>query len=506
MLQAAGHRAVAAGNVGTSLADVVTEPEPYEVVAVELSSFQLHWSSTIVPFAAVVLNVAAHHLDWHGTLRGVRGRQGADLRAGDVAIGNADDGGRRGRMAQPRPARAGRCSGSASPGPASSAWPAASWSTGRSAGGEPAASGSPPCRPVGRDPAARPGRPRRTTSPTRSRRRRWPAPTACRAGAVGAGLRGVPARPAPDQPGRQRRRGPLRRRLQGDQPARRRRRRSPPTTRSSGSPAGCSRARTVTWTTWSARRGRPAARRRAVRRRPGHDRAPRWRDTRRDVPVVEVAGTDTGAMDLGGQGRGRAGRARAIPCCSPRRRSRSTCSATTRRAGTRSRAAVRRLAARAVSAAGLRPRAAAALSPLDRPLTSYYLILGTSGLLLALGLVMVLSTSSALQLDSGRPPYCVFVKQLLGAAVGLAGDVAARAAAAAAAAGRRVPAAAGGDRRADPGAGVRDDRARRRALDHGRPASRSSRRSSPSWRCCCGAPTCWPARRSSGSSTTGGRC
>ncbi len=73
-----------------------------------------------------------------------------------------------------------------------------------------------------------------------------------------------------------------------------------------------------------------------------------------------------------------------------------------------------------MSAAGLRPRAPAALSPLDRPLTSYYLILGTSGLLLAIGLVMVLSTSSASQLDAGGSPYSIFGKQLLGAAVGLA--------------------------------------------------------------------------------------
>ncbi len=73
-----------------------------------------------------------------------------------------------------------------------------------------------------------------------------------------------------------------------------------------------------------------------------------------------------------------------------------------------------------MSAAGLRPRAAAALAPLDRPLTSYYLIMGTSGLLLAVGLVMVLSTSSASQLDSGGSPYSVFVKQLFGALAGLA--------------------------------------------------------------------------------------
>jgi UDP-N-acetylmuramoylalanine--D-glutamate ligase len=65
MLAAAGHRSIAAGNVGTPILAAVTDPEPYPVVAVELSSFQLYWSSTVVPLAAVVLNIAAHHLDWH---------------------------------------------------------------------------------------------------------------------------------------------------------------------------------------------------------------------------------------------------------------------------------------------------------------------------------------------------------------------------------------------------------------------------------------------------------
>jgi len=91
MLTAAGHRAIAAGNVGTSLADVVTEAVPYEVVAVELSSFQLHWSMTIEPFAAVVLNVAAHHLDWHGSVEAYAADKARIFGPGTIAIGNADD-------------------------------------------------------------------------------------------------------------------------------------------------------------------------------------------------------------------------------------------------------------------------------------------------------------------------------------------------------------------------------------------------------------------------------
>jgi cell division protein FtsW len=56
---------------------------------------------------------------------------------------------------------------------------------------------------------------------------------------------------------------------------------------------------------------------------------------------------------------------------------------------------------------------------LDRPLTSYYLIIGITGLLLGLGLVMVLSTSSVQDLAEGLPAYSDFKKQLLGALIGL---------------------------------------------------------------------------------------
>jgi UDP-N-acetylmuramoylalanine--D-glutamate ligase len=99
MLTAAGYRGIAAGNVGTSAAEVVTEADPYEVVAVELSSFQLHWSSTIRPQAAVVLNVAAHHLDWHGDIESYAAAKARIYAPGTIAICNADDA-RSARMAE----------------------------------------------------------------------------------------------------------------------------------------------------------------------------------------------------------------------------------------------------------------------------------------------------------------------------------------------------------------------------------------------------------------------
>jgi len=89
ILSAAGHRTVAAGNVGLPLLTAVLDPS-YDVLAVELSSFQLHWSATVRPVAAAVLNVAPDHLDWHGSLPAYAEAK-ARIWAGDTSIGNADD-------------------------------------------------------------------------------------------------------------------------------------------------------------------------------------------------------------------------------------------------------------------------------------------------------------------------------------------------------------------------------------------------------------------------------
>jgi UDP-N-acetylmuramoylalanine--D-glutamate ligase len=68
MLHAAGLRAAAVGNVGDPLIAAVLHPEPHDVLAIELSSYQLHWTYSMSANAAAVLNVAPDHLDWHGSL------------------------------------------------------------------------------------------------------------------------------------------------------------------------------------------------------------------------------------------------------------------------------------------------------------------------------------------------------------------------------------------------------------------------------------------------------
>ncbi|WP_201931202.1 UDP-N-acetylmuramoyl-L-alanine--D-glutamate ligase [Nocardioides donggukensis] len=65
ILRAAGLRTVAAGNVGLPLVEAVMDPEPYDVLPVELSSFQLHYTQSMSAESAAVLNVAEDHLDWY---------------------------------------------------------------------------------------------------------------------------------------------------------------------------------------------------------------------------------------------------------------------------------------------------------------------------------------------------------------------------------------------------------------------------------------------------------
>lgn len=69
ILAADGLSTAAIGNVGTSVLRAVLgtgpDDQPYDVLAVELSSFQLHWAPSLRAHSAAVLNLAPDHLDWH---------------------------------------------------------------------------------------------------------------------------------------------------------------------------------------------------------------------------------------------------------------------------------------------------------------------------------------------------------------------------------------------------------------------------------------------------------
>ncbi len=90
MLRAGGLRAVAVGNVGEPLIDAVVAAEPYDVLAVELSSQQLHFAPSVRPLAGALLNLAPDHLDWHGSFEDYAAAK-AGVWFAAVAVGNADD-------------------------------------------------------------------------------------------------------------------------------------------------------------------------------------------------------------------------------------------------------------------------------------------------------------------------------------------------------------------------------------------------------------------------------
>ncbi|MEV0022126.1 UDP-N-acetylmuramoyl-L-alanine--D-glutamate ligase [Streptomyces atroolivaceus] len=93
ILEAAGLRTAAVGNIGVSLLDAVLDDEAYDVLAVELSSYQLHWAPSLRAHSGAVLNLAPDHLDWHGSMAGYAADKGRIYEGNSVAcVYNAQDG------------------------------------------------------------------------------------------------------------------------------------------------------------------------------------------------------------------------------------------------------------------------------------------------------------------------------------------------------------------------------------------------------------------------------
>lgn len=92
MLTEAGHRTVAAGNTEVPLVDAIEMP--VDAFVVECTSFRLAWTERFRAEAAIWLNLAEDHLDWHrsmATYEATKARIFELQRAEDVAIGFADD-------------------------------------------------------------------------------------------------------------------------------------------------------------------------------------------------------------------------------------------------------------------------------------------------------------------------------------------------------------------------------------------------------------------------------
>ncbi len=94
MLNACGQRTIACGNIGEPLCEVVREQNEFDVLTVEVSSFQLETIRTFRPSISLWLNFAPDHLDRYASVAEYRAAklhifeyQTAD----DVAIVNANE-------------------------------------------------------------------------------------------------------------------------------------------------------------------------------------------------------------------------------------------------------------------------------------------------------------------------------------------------------------------------------------------------------------------------------
>jgi UDP-N-acetylmuramoylalanine--D-glutamate ligase len=90
MAAAAGRRVLAGGNLGEPALDLLEQPKP-DLYVLELSSFQLETTSSLVLKAAVVLNVSADHLDRYASVEAYARAKGRILAKAATVVLNADD-------------------------------------------------------------------------------------------------------------------------------------------------------------------------------------------------------------------------------------------------------------------------------------------------------------------------------------------------------------------------------------------------------------------------------
>ena len=90
MAAAAGRRVLAGGNLGEPALDLLEQPQP-DLYVLELSSFQLETTSSLVLQAAVVLNVTADHLDRYPSVEAYARAKGRIFAKASTVVLNGDD-------------------------------------------------------------------------------------------------------------------------------------------------------------------------------------------------------------------------------------------------------------------------------------------------------------------------------------------------------------------------------------------------------------------------------
>lgn len=94
ILRKSGKRVFLGANIGTPLISIVGKEDEYDILVLELSSFQLQGVKTFRPNVAVILNVSPNHLDHHSSFEEYAGSKMnifANQTPGDWCIYKADD-------------------------------------------------------------------------------------------------------------------------------------------------------------------------------------------------------------------------------------------------------------------------------------------------------------------------------------------------------------------------------------------------------------------------------
>lgn len=93
LFAAAGKNAFVGGNIGTPIGDYLISEDEFEVVVLEVSSFQLDMCGDFIPDIGILLNISPDHLDRHGTLENYASAKMKMFQGGDQTFGviNGDD-------------------------------------------------------------------------------------------------------------------------------------------------------------------------------------------------------------------------------------------------------------------------------------------------------------------------------------------------------------------------------------------------------------------------------
>ena len=89
IMKVAGIAGVACGNVGRTVIESIS-PE-FELLAIELSSFQIQWSEKPHFDSIAILNISADHIDWHGSFDAYRDAKLKLIELSDRSLINLSD-------------------------------------------------------------------------------------------------------------------------------------------------------------------------------------------------------------------------------------------------------------------------------------------------------------------------------------------------------------------------------------------------------------------------------